>query len=167
MASNIYKDSGITTITPGSGSPGSINSSNISRILPRQMSSGTLRGTQNVGYGNVKIDSSNNRIVLADNVTNSQIVIGDQNISDPTDQSFGLSITDKNGTTMLLGIQSDGTLGFTFTDSSGFVLFDSNGLRWNWNDKTYNTNQVAIGKLPDESYNIVVAATGENVNDAF
>lgn len=144
-----------------------LSSSNISRMLPRQISTGVLRGTQNVGYGSVKIDGSNNRIVLGDNVSGSQIVIGDQNISDPTDQSFGLSITDKNGTTMLIGIQSDGTLGFQFIDSSGFVLFDSNGLRWNWNDKTYGTNQIAVGKMPDDSYNFVVAATGENVNDAF
>ncbi len=156
----------IKTISPGTGTPGSIQGSDISRVLPRQLSTGTLRGTQNVGSG-PKIDSSNNQIVLTDSTTSSQIVIGNQSTTNAGDQRFGLSITDKNGTTMLLGIQSDGTLGFTFTDSSGFVLFDSNGLRWNWNDKTYDTNQVAIGKLPDDSYNIVVAATGENVDDAF
>jgi hypothetical protein len=161
------KRPGASIRTPGTDKSRSLAQSDISRTLPRQMSTGTLRGTQNVGYGNVKIDSSNNRIVLADNITGSQIVIGDQNTTDATDQSFGFSITDSTGTTMLLGIQSDGTLGFRFIDSDGFVLFDSNGLRWNWNDKTYETNQVAIGKLPDDSYNIVVAATGENVDDAF
>lgn len=137
------------------------------RVLPRQVSTGSLRGTQIVGYGNVKIDGSNNRITIDDPITHSQIILGDQDVTDATDQSFGLSITDKNGTTMLLGIQTDGTLGFRFIDSSGFVLFDSNGLRWNWNDKTTDTNQVGIGKMPNNSYNIVVAATGENVDDAF
>lgn len=36
--------------------------SDLSRILPRQLSTGTMRGTQTVGYGNAKIDGSNNII---------------------------------------------------------------------------------------------------------
>lgn len=40
----------------------SLPNSDLSRILPRQLSTGTTRGTQRVGYGNALIDGSNNII---------------------------------------------------------------------------------------------------------
>ena len=52
-------------IVPGTNKQGApLAQNNLSRSLPRQMSTGTLRGTQKVGYGNVEIDSSNNRITI-------------------------------------------------------------------------------------------------------
>lgn len=43
-------------------SAASLPQSDLSRILPRQLSTGTMRGTQRVGYGNALIDGSNNII---------------------------------------------------------------------------------------------------------
>jgi len=42
--------------------------SDLSRVLPRQLSTGTTRGTQTVGYGNAKIDGSNNVISVGSTV---------------------------------------------------------------------------------------------------
>ena len=40
----------------------SLPQSDLSRVLPRQLSTGTTRGTQRVGYGDALIDGSNNII---------------------------------------------------------------------------------------------------------
>ena len=53
-----------TIINPGSGQPGDLQRSDISRILPRQLSTGSTRGTQTAGYGNAKVDGANNRITV-------------------------------------------------------------------------------------------------------
>lgn len=48
--------------------PTELPTSNLSRVLPRQLSTGTTRGTQTVGYGSAKIDGSNNVISVGSNV---------------------------------------------------------------------------------------------------
>lgn len=103
-------------ITPGSGGDSFSTESNLSRNLPRQMSTGSTRGTQTVGYGNVKIDGSNNRISLSANSTN--ITIGD---TSNTDNQTGVSLTDNsNNNLVTIGRVSgeDSTTGLTIYDAS-------------------------------------------------
>lgn len=93
------------------------------RILPRQVSTGALRGTQNVGYGDVQIDGSNDRITVG-SVTNSlgesaQTILGVLAADSPSDQSFGLKIIDPQGGQLLIGILPDGNLGIQLLDASG------------------------------------------------
>lgn len=142
--SNIYNPSsrGSEVVTPGSGKTGSIASSDISRVLPRQLSTGTLRGTQNVGYGNVKIDGTNNRIVLGAN-DGSSVGIG----TIPNDIS--------------------GQVGFFATDTDGSLLYKVvNGTLYFYN-KDSGINYMQIGVLPDGSTGMAVAKTGFSVDDAI
>ncbi len=93
------------------------------RMLPRQMSSGALRGTQNVGYGDVKIDGSNNQISVG-SITNSlgsqeATVIGQLSDNPAADPSFGLKVVDNNGAQLLIGVLPDGNLGFEIIDADG------------------------------------------------
>ncbi len=77
------------------------------RIRPRQVGSGSTRGTQTVGYGKTKIDGSNNRITVANDAGNG-VIVGD--ISD-SDSSFGISVSDSNGVPRLLaGEYPDGNI---------------------------------------------------------
>lgn len=95
-----------TFITPGSGSASSLAQSDLSRMLPRQMSTGSLRGTQTVGYGQTKIDGSNNRITLGTGITldgNSEtITVSEVNkpilsMGKNTDNTFNFRVIDANG----------------------------------------------------------------------
>jgi len=93
------------------------------RILPRQLSSGALRGTQNVGYGAVKIDGSNNRITIG-STTNTlgqaqQAIVGQLSSATSQDQSFGFKVVDASGAQILFGILPDGNLGLQQLDASG------------------------------------------------
>jgi len=59
-----YSPDRSTIVTNDNGNSVNIPTSDLSRVIPRQLSTGTLRGTQNVGYGTAKIDGSNNRITV-------------------------------------------------------------------------------------------------------
>lgn len=97
---------GIKTINFDSVAKIDLHDQGFTRTLPRQLSTGSTRGTQNVGYGGVAIDGSNNRISVT--VDQTQVLIGD--INDTTDvQGFGVS--DNDGTLRLLaGRFSDGAV---------------------------------------------------------
>lgn len=97
-----------------------------SRILPRQLSTGSLRGTQTVGYGDVKIDGSNDQITIG-SVTNAQ---GEQSVTvlgnlstTAIDQSFGLKVIDPNNGQLYIGILPDGNLGMEILDTNGNEVF--------------------------------------------
>lgn len=96
-------------ITPGSGSDAFSTASNISRVLPRQMSTGSTRGTQTVGYGQTKIDGSNNRITLG-----SGIVLDGDNET--------ISISDSRTDVLTLGKYTDSTFNFRVLDANGIGL---------------------------------------------
>lgn len=149
---------------------GEFGGSDNSRILPRQISTGALRGTQNVGYGDVKIDGSSNQIVIGNTVNSlgqkSQTVIGRLS-TNAQDKSFGVKVVDSTGTTVQFGLMKDGTPGMEIYDSSGFVLFKLTGKTWYWFDKIYNTNTMQAGLLPDSSYGWVAVPPANNVTDAF
>lgn len=136
------KSAGSKIISSNGGRSGTLMQSDISRVLPRQLSTGTLRGTQNVGYGNVKIDGTNNRIVLGAN-DGSSVGIG----TIPNDIS--------------------GQVGFFATDTDGSLLYKVvNGTLYFYN-KDSGINYMQIGVLPDGSTGMAVAKTGFSVDDAI
>lgn len=136
------KDASLHIVSPGSGGSGQIAGSDLSRIIPRQMSTGTLRGTQNVGYGQVKIDGSNNRITIGD-TDGSSIGMG----SVPT------TISDT---------------GFFALDTSGKLVWKQVGPTTYVYDPTHSyTNILQLGILPDGSGGLVTVKPGINVADVF
>lgn len=116
-----------------------LGNTNAGYLYPYQISSGTMRGTQDVGGEGVQIDSANNRI----------------------------QINDKSGNILTFGIQKDGTFGITFSDSTGYVLRKITFDQDNFQDKKNNVNVMRSGAMPDGTYGIVTAKTGVNVADLF
>jgi hypothetical protein len=113
------------------------------RILPRQLSTGSSRGTQTVGYGNTKIDGSNNRITIGapDGST-----IGMGAVPDSIENSFGFFSTNTSGSLVM-----------QITDGTFYVYDVDNEFK----------NVIQIGRLPDGSYGMVVAKPGSSVEEAF
>src|ERR1044071_2404826 len=125
---NIYTPrSGNNIVTPGNNSEGTIASSDISRVLPRQLSTGALRGTQNVGYGGVKIDGSNNRIVLgtsgqSGNSTVGNIILDGANSEiDISGNGSKITVSGSSSThpIITMGEYSDNTFNFRVQDANG------------------------------------------------
>lgn len=144
---NIYTpgNRGGDVVTPGSGKTGSIAQSDISRVLPRQLSTGSTRGTQTVGYGGVKIDGSNNRIVLDANDTT--ITIGD---TSNDDNQTGINLSDSNDNSLV-------TLGRTLgaDSTTGLTIYDGT-----------NTRRLLGGIYPDGNIKIALSQAGYDVATA-
>lgn len=121
---------------------GVLPGSDISRVLPRQLSTGTTRGTQNVGYGNAKIDGTNNRITVG--------------------SSQGASV----GMGTIPGDET-GQVGFFATDIDGDLLFKVVNGTYYFYDKTTNKNYMQIGILPDGTTGWAIAAPNTNVADGI
>ena len=132
-----------TIITPGSGSDAFSTASNLSRMLPRQLSTGSTRGTQTVGYGNTKIDGTKNTITIGNQATGFTLNLGV--IANSTGEGVGMSIT----------------------DSANFTLFKMDGQTWYWYDATTKKNVMQVGLLPDGSYGWAVSAPGYDVSQGF
>ncbi len=116
--------------------------SDISRMLPRQVSTGALRGTQTVGYGGVKIDGSNNRIIL--NANDTTVTIGD---TSDTDSTTGVSLKDSSGNTFVtLGKGTDGGT------TTGLTIYDGD-----------NTRRLLGGQFPDGQVKIKLSQIGYDV----
>lgn len=131
------------TIFNGNNTNGiNLRDSDLSRILPRQLSTGTLRGTQSVGYGNTKIDGSNNRITIG-TPDGGQIGIGA--IPGSTTNEYG----------------------FFALDSNNNVIMKIVGPTWFVDNPDDGTNVMQSGELPDGTYGWAVAKTGKNVSDGF
>ncbi len=47
------------------------------------------------------------------------------------------------------------------------LLFKMDMESWYWYDATTTKNSIRIGKMPDNSYDVIVAPPGSNVSDAF
>lgn len=120
---------------------GNLPTSDLSRILPRQMSTGTMRGTQNVGYGGVKIDSSNNTITVGDVIS----------ISGNDDGL--ITVGNTNEGVQGIGIIPDGSGddGFFQTDSTGKVIWKQvNGTTYTYNSADGYNNSERNGFAPDD-----------------
>jgi hypothetical protein len=159
-----------------------IDTSDINYLYPRQIGTGSTRGTQTIGVGSINLDGSDNQITIGDTAlggsSTAGLTIGSQGSSSTqagvaatsiasNPQGFGFSVTDTTGTTLLLGILADGTLGMSITDPSGFELFKLNGSTWFWYDKNFNVNVMQIGELPDGTYGEAVAKQGLNVSSIY
>lgn len=149
-------------ITPGTNKPGVLDQSNLSRVIPRQFSTGTMRGTQRIGYGGVEIDSSNNTITLNGTPgTAQQTVLS----------GSGLTSTNPDGSASGIGAIPDTTpqeYGFFSTDSSGVVIMKIVfGTKYVYNPSDSYVNVTQDGLLPDGSGGFVVAKEGYNVADAY
>lgn len=125
-----------------------------SRVLPRQVSTGIMRGTQGVGTGGVKIDSANNRITLG-----SIILDGNTNT---------ITVENDDGSTVGLGpIPDTSDFGFFATDTEGNVVQKIVGPTRTINDIENGVGRILDGKLPDDTYGTVMAKEGIEVEDVF
>lgn len=117
------------------------DSSDQSRILPRQISSGSTRGTQIVGYGNTLIDGTNNRITIG---------------------------TPDGGTIGFGAIPGSLTneFGFFSEDSAGNLIMKIVNGTW-YVFRSDDTNVMQSGILPDGTAGWAVAAPGYEVADGF
>jgi len=112
------------------------------RVIPRTVSSGTMRGTQSVGSGGAKLDSSNNRISLT--------------AEDGTSVGFGEipnSLTNEFG---FFSQDSDGTLIFKIVNGTLYMY-----------DADTGSNTLQLGILPDGSTALAIAKEGFSVDEAF
>lgn len=133
-----------------------LDASNISRVLPRQLSTGSTRGTQTVGYGDTKIDGSNNTITVGDSI----LLDGGNEV---------ISVTDTTGAVVGMG-RIPGTqteFGFFGTDASGNLVFKYVNGTWYDYDPSTSINYMQHGILPDGTGGWAIAAQGDNVSDAY
>lgn len=115
----------------------------LERTLPRQLSTGSMRGTQTVGYGSTKIDGSNNTIT----------------IGAPDGSTIGMGAIPGSLT---------GEYGFFSLDSLGNLIMKIvNGTKYVYNPADDYVNVTQDGLLPDGSGGFVAAKPGDNVADAF
>lgn len=129
--------------TPGSGNGSQMPSSDQSRIIPRQLSTGTLRGTQSVGYGNTKIDSSNNRITFS---AADGSVVGMGAIPGSTTNEYGF---------------------FSLDTSGKLIMKIVNGTKYVYDPQNNYVNITQDGLLPDGSGGFVAAKPGVDVTSLF
>lgn len=136
-------------ISPGNGSDSFSRDSDLSRTLPRQLSTGSTRGTQTVGYGSVKIDGSNNRITIGNSSANSLTIGNFTNTANSTSisQGFGMSINDNSGAFITMGISDNG-----------------NNVQMIFNDS--RTNRLLIGKNYQGDEVVWISSTGVDVTIA-
>ena len=112
------------------------------RVLPRSVSTGTMRGTQSIGSGGARLDSSNNRITL---VADDGTVVGFGAIPGSLTNEFGF-----------FSLDSDGTLIFKIVNGTLYMYDADTGI-----------NNLQLGKLPDGTTNLAIAKEGEDVTEAF
>lgn len=141
--SDPYSNRSGLIFNPSNDSGVSVPQSDLSRVLPRQLSTGTMRGTQNVGYGNAKIDGSNNRIT-----------VGGQDGGTVGLGSIPGSTTNENG--------------FFSLDSNGKLIMKIvNGTKFVYDPKSNYVNITQDGLLPDGSGGFVAAKPGVDVSALF
>lgn len=117
-----------------------VESMNLQRIYPRQLSTGSLRGTQTVGYGNTQIDGTNNRVVIT---APDGSVLGMGNI--PGTKEYGF-----------FSLDASGNLSMKIVKGTMYAY-----------DPTTNKNSFQAGILPDGTGGAAGANTGYNVADGF
>lgn len=125
----------------GTGRNPALNQSDISRVLPRQLSTGSTRGTQTVGYGDTKIDGTNNRITIG---------------------------SDSSGTIGMGTIPGfPNEIGFFIQDSNNKLVAKwVNGTIYYY-DVVTGLNTMQEGILPSGTTGIAVAKEGYNVADGY
>lgn len=147
MADQIIKPVDINGNTPSNNidnvPSADLPTMSLNRTLPRQLSTGSTRGTQTVGYGNTKIDGTNNTITIAA-PDGSSIGMGAVPGTSPTEYGF-----------------------FTLDKNKKLIMKIVNGTQFVYNPADSYVNVTQGGLLPDGSGGFVVAKPGDNVSDAF
>lgn len=146
-------------VTPGGSRAPALIQSDISRILPRQNSIGSLRGTQLVGSKGAKIDAANNQIVLSAS-DGSSVGIGG---IPGSPSEVGLFTLNPSG--VLTYKVVNGVSYYYDTDGSLLLKIDEGTLFFY--DKDTENNYMQAGVLPDGTTGWAVAATGFDVADGF
>jgi hypothetical protein len=145
---------GIKVTTPGSGGNNFSTASDQSRTLPRQVSTGSTRGTQTVGYGDTKIDGSNN-----------VITVGGSILLDGTNEV--IQVTNDDGSTLGLGkIPGTNEFGFFSKDTSGNLIMKIVNGTW-YVYRPDATNVMQSGILPDSTAGWAVASDNHEVSEGF
>lgn len=126
--------------TPGHVSVGNVPSMSMERTLPRQLSTGSTRGTQTVGYGLTKIDGSNNTIRVGDSI----FLDGNNGIL-----TVGTSKTGQQGLGDIPNTVNQS--GFFQTDITGVVVYKLiNGTTYVYNAQDNYVNTILIGFAPND-----------------
>jgi hypothetical protein len=111
-----------------------VDGGDIGRVLPRQVSTGSTRGTQTVGYGDTKIDGSNNVITVGSSI----VVDGSASL---------ITVTNSDKSKIGMGrIPNTSQFGFFATNNAGVVIMSIVAGTLIMNDTT--TDRVLIGKDP-------------------
>lgn len=137
---SLYTPPKKTLVGPTEGSNPTLPQSDLSRILPRQLSTGSTRGTQTVGYGKAKLDGTKNRIVVGGD-SDSLVGIGNIPGTDPVE--FGFFLLNSNG--ILTQKIVNGTT--TWYDDSGNIISATSNGSTVWYDTT-GLARVLIGQAP-------------------
>lgn len=140
----IVKDTGRTKVIKPGYTVGSTPIGDLvqDRVLPRQVSTGAMRGTQLVGNTGAMIDSANNRIVLT---SSDGSTVGIGTIPGSTTNEFGFFSTDTDGDLIMKIV--DGTL-YTYDLDTG-------------------DNRVQLGKLTNGEYGAAFSKDGEDLVDGL
>lgn len=139
----------------GGVSGASIEPNDISRNLPRTVSSGIMRGTQGVGTGGTEIDSSNNRITLG----NSIVLDGN---------AESITVTNTDGTIVAMGLIPNSTdFGFYGIYPNGNLAFKYVNGTWYYYDEITGVNYMQVGLLPDGTSGWAIAEQGTNVSQGY
>lgn len=76
-----------------------------------------------------------------------------------------------DGRYMMMGIYSNPgetvKFGIGMFDASNNLVSEVDFTAWKWHDITTDKNIMQAGKLPDDTYGMVVAKEGFNVDEAF
>lgn len=157
MSTPYTPGTGSKIITPGTGSDGSLAGSDLSRSLPRQISTGSTRGTQTVGYGATKIDGTNNTISIGSSI----LLDGNNEV---------IQVTSDDGSIVGLGKIPDnsGQFGFFSLDTNGNLIMKIvNGTKYVYDPANGFVNVTQDGLLPNGIGGFVAAKPGIDVNAAF
>lgn len=135
-----------------------IGQDNIGRVLPRQVSTGSLRGTQSVGYGTTKIDGSNNTITVGDSI-----------LLDGNNDVINVTSNDKSqlGMGVIPGAGNSGQSGFYSVNAAGKLIFKIvNGILFMYDGVT-GINTLQMGALSNGTTNLAIAKPGNDVQAAL
>jgi hypothetical protein len=143
LASTGYDITGTTSQTFGSDT---------GRIYGRQMSSGNIRGNQNITGTLTIVNPSNNKPSVTLSGANQSLVF-----SNATSGNSVLSITGANQSITISDPKTSNNV-ITLSGPNQYILVTN---------PSTNINQIMMGKLPDGTYGLVVSKVGVDVTSVF
>lgn len=144
-----------------------ISGGDTSYVLPRQLGSGSTRGTQTVGYGNVKIDGSNDQIVIGDTTNTNVLTLGSifstvnqtgvaSSSINSTNGGFGFNLSTGTSATVNIGTNLGGTTGVNVAQGKDTISLGTtaNGIGLNIIEGTTNTT-LSLGTSPTKGLQMI------------